>query len=92
MIFHGPIWPLIMQFFRSKAAYNTLPVRRVVVTDSFNGSYHCIIADSIQEKLEERITDENILKDATIVDNLAYEENVSNGTFHRRASPSASRK
>ncbi|XP_058120670.1 small integral membrane protein 12-A [Anopheles ziemanni] len=83
------MWPLIMQFFRSNAAYITLPVATIVGVIGYNiesllSDKYTPYSGSIQEKRAERITDESKLKDATNVEKLVYKENV----LGRNLSPS----
>ncbi|EAU76596.1 small integral membrane protein 12-A [Anopheles arabiensis] len=83
------MWPLIMQFMRSNAAYITLPIATLVGVIGYNiesllSDKYTPYSPSIQEKRAERITDDERLKAATDVEKLVYKENV----LGRNLSPS----
>lgn len=74
------MWPIIMQFMRSNAAYITLPVAAVVGVIGYNlenllsdryTPYNKPVQDQRFERLEEEL-----LKDPTNVQKLKYKENV----------------
>uniref|UniRef100_A0A1Q3FDD5 Putative conserved secreted protein n=1 Tax=Culex tarsalis TaxID=7177 RepID=A0A1Q3FDD5_CULTA len=85
------MWPLILQFMRSNVAYITLPIAGIVGVIGYN--IESLLSDkytpysaSIQEKREERIADDEYLKNAADVKKLEYKENV----LGRNLSPSLS--
>ncbi|XP_053676177.1 small integral membrane protein 12-A [Anopheles nili] len=83
------MWPLIMQFLRSNAAYITLPIATLVGVIGYNiegllSDKYTPYSASIQEKRAERITEDEKLKAATDVEKLVYRENV----LGRNLSPS----
>ncbi|XP_049299260.1 small integral membrane protein 12-A [Anopheles funestus] len=83
------MWPLIMQFLRSNAAYITLPVATLVGVIGYNiegllSDKYTPYSPSIQEKRAERITEDEKLKVAADVEKLVYKENV----LGRNLSPS----
>ncbi|XP_055537298.1 small integral membrane protein 12-A [Wyeomyia smithii] len=87
------MWPILLQFLRSNAAYITLPVAGVIGIIGYN--IESILSDkytpysaSIEDKRAERITDDLHLKDAANVEKLVYKENV----LGRNLSPSLEKK
>lgn len=74
------MWPIIMQFMRSNAAYITLPVAAVVGVIGYN--LESLLSDRytpynkpVQDQRFERL-EEELLKDPTNVQKLKYKENV----------------
>ncbi|CAH0712935.1 unnamed protein product, partial [Brenthis ino] len=74
------MWPIILQFLRSRAPYITFPVAAIVGVIGYN--LESLLSDRytpytkpVQDQRLERL-EEDILKDPTNVQKLKYQENV----------------
>ncbi|XP_077288264.1 small integral membrane protein 12 [Arctopsyche grandis] len=75
------MWPIILQFLRSRAPYVTLPFAVIVGFVGYN--LENILSDkytpynkAVQEQRMDRLTEDDALKDPTNVKKLKYQENV----------------
>uniref|UniRef100_A0A6M2E1N4 Putative secreted protein n=1 Tax=Xenopsylla cheopis TaxID=163159 RepID=A0A6M2E1N4_XENCH len=83
------MWPIIMQFLRSRAPIITLPIASIIGVIGYNieswiSNKHTPYQESIQDKRIERLSDDKQLENATEVKALKYSENV----FSKNLSPS----
>ncbi|XP_026474627.1 small integral membrane protein 12-A-like [Ctenocephalides felis] len=83
------MWPIIMQFLRSRAPIITLPIASVIGVIGYNiegwiSDKYTPYQESIQDKRIERLSDDKCLENATEVKALTYNENV----FSKNLSPS----
>jgi hypothetical protein len=85
--------PVVFTFLRTYAPYITLPVAAVVGFIGYN--LEGILSDkytpyqkSIEERREDRLMEENLSKDVTIVDSLKEKKFVPRSVFEKNVSPS----